>query len=127
MSEKSPKTVSVYPEQIAIYQTEHLLTADVCAFSPQRAAEKLQEPYEVLALDIGGDKLRRAQYKIEDGSLYKTDEQIFPSKQGKGYLAILEKIAEEVTTHQMAVGISSATKMDGSIITRKTNLDEFFA
>ncbi|MFL5759538.1 MAG: ROK family protein [Thermomicrobiales bacterium] len=127
MIEKTPKTVSVYPEQIAIYQTDHLLSAYVCAFSPQRAVEKMQEPTEVLALDIGGDKLRRAQYRIEHGSLAKIDEQVFPSGKGKGYLAILEKIAEEVTTQQMAVGISSATKMEGSVISRTTNLDEFFA
>jgi predicted NBD/HSP70 family sugar kinase len=127
MIEKNPNIVSVYSEQIAIYQTDHLLSAYVCAFSPQDALEKMQEPYEVLALDIGGDKLRRAQYTIEHGSLYKTDEQIFPSSKGKGYLAILEKIAEEANARKMAVGISTATKMDGSVITRTTNLDDFFA
>jgi predicted NBD/HSP70 family sugar kinase len=127
MIEITPKDVSVFSEQIAMYQTDHLLSAYVCPFSPQKAIEKMQEPYEVLALDIGGDKLRRAQYTIEHGSLYKTDEQVFPSNKGKGYLAILEKIAEEATTRNMAVGISTATKMAGSVITRTTNLDEFFA
>jgi hypothetical protein len=127
MSEKTPNIVSVYPEQIAIYQTDHLLSAYVCAFSPQKAVEKMQEPSEVLALDIGGDKLRRGQYKIGNGSLYKTDEQVFLSKKGKGYLAILENIAEEAAAQNMAVGISSATKMEGSIVTRTTNLDVFFA
>ena len=87
----------------------------------------MQEPYEVLALDIGGDKLRRAEYRIEHGSLYKTDEQVFSSSKGKGYLAILEKIAEEAATQHMAVGISTATKMDGSVIARTTNLGDFFA
>jgi predicted NBD/HSP70 family sugar kinase len=127
MSEKTLKTASIYPGQIAIYQTDHLLSAYVCAFSPQDALEKMQEPYEVLALDIGGDKLRRAQYTIEHGSLYQTDEQIFSSSKGKGYLAILENIAKEAAARHMAVGISSATKMEGTIVTRTTNLDVFFA
>jgi len=44
-----------------------------------------------------------------------------------GYLSFLERLAEEATARNLQVGISSATKLDGSIITRTVNVPMFLA
>lgn len=114
------------PEQIALYQGKHLLTHDVCRFDPVQAADKLRKHRDVIAVDIGGDKIRRATYSIRKGELTRIDEEILQSKKGAGYLAFLERLAEEAIAKDLRVGISSATKLDGSIITRTVNLPLFF-
>ncbi len=114
------------PEQIALYQSAHLLAHDVCRFVPAQAAGQLQQARDVMAIDIGGDKIRRAIYSLRDGRLLKQDEEIFQSRKGVGYLAFLERLAEEAIARDLRVGISSATKMDGNIITRTVNLPVFF-
>lgn len=114
------------PEQIALYQTEHLLTHEVCRFDPEQAASKLQAPRVVMAIDIGGDKIRSAIYALGDGELRKRDEVIFQSRKGAGYLAFLERLAEEAIAKDLRVGISSATKLAGSVVTRTVNLPMFF-
>lgn len=113
------------PEQIALYQTDHLLTHDVCQFDPARAADALQTPSDVLAIDIGGDKIRGAIYAIGAGHFTKRDERFLQSRGGAGYLAFLESLAEEAESRNLRVGISSATKMDGSTISRTVNLPHF--
>lgn len=119
----SPRYV---PEQVAHYQGELLLTQAVCRFDPVAAVRCLERPRTVLALDIGGDKLRAAEYAIGHGTLERRSEREFRSKGGAGYLAILEELARESADRDLRVGISSATKMDGSVITRTVNLPLFF-
>lgn len=116
------------PEQIALYQGDHLLTHEVCRFDPKRAAAGLQEPREaaVMAIDIGGDKIRQATYSIHNGTLTRLNEHILRSKRGAGYLSFLERMAEEAIAKDLRVGISSATKLDGSVITRTVNLPVFY-
>lgn len=115
------------PEQIALYQTDQLLTHEVCRFDPAVAAERLRDERDVLAIDIGGDKLRSARYAIRDGTLTRRDERVTRATRGAGYLAILERLAAEARADDLAVGVSSATKMEGSVITRTVNLPDFFA
>jgi predicted NBD/HSP70 family sugar kinase len=114
------------PEQIALYQTDHLLTHEVCRFDPARAAAELQVEREVMAIDIGGDKIRSAIYRTGDGTLTKLDERVFRSRKGTGYLPFLERLVAEATERDLRVGIASATKMEGSRITRTVNLPVFF-
>lgn len=114
------------PEQIALYQTEHLLTHPVCRFDPARAASRLHEPQTVMAIDIGGDKLRWATYSFGNGGISKRDESVFRSRKGEGYLSILERLARHAIANGLRVGISSATKLDGSVVTRTVNLPIFF-
>lgn len=114
------------PEQIALYATDHLLTHEVRRFDPGLAVRSLDEPRDVLAIDIGGDKLRHAVYALGDGGVRKLDEVIFRSRQGAGYLDVLERLARDAAASDLPVGISSATKMDGSVITRTVNLPVFF-
>jgi predicted NBD/HSP70 family sugar kinase len=114
------------PEQIALYQTAHLLTHEVCRFDPVRAASGLQVEREVMAIDIGGDKIRSAIYRAGKGTLTKLDERIFRSRKGTGYLPFLERLAAEAAERDLRVGIASATKMEGSRITRTVNLPVFF-
>lgn len=44
------------------------------------------------------------------------------SRSGAGYLAVLEDLAREAERDDIPVGISSATKMEGSVIARTVNL-----
>ncbi len=114
------------PEQIALYQTGHLLTHEVCQFDPARAVAELQAEREVMAIDIGGDKVRSAIYRTGKGALQKLEERVFRSRKGVGYLRFLERLAAEAMERDLRVGISSATKMEGSRITRTVNLPVFF-
>ena len=113
------------PEQIALYQTDHLLTHDVCPFDPVAAAATLQPSADVLAIDIGGDKIRGAVYSTGEGTFTKGTERFLQSKGGTGYLAFLESLAAEATSRNLRVGISCATKMEGSTISRTVNLSRF--
>jgi predicted NBD/HSP70 family sugar kinase len=115
------------PEQFALYQTDYLLTHPICPFDPVEARRRLGTRQEVLAIDIGGDKLRSAIYAIRDGTLDKRDEQVLRSKGGAEYLPVLERLAHEAEARDLRVGISSATKMEGSVITRTVNLPVFLA
>jgi len=116
----------VVPDQIALYQTEHLLTQDVCRFDPEQVVDRLREPRDVMAIDIGGDKIRSAIYSIREGRFTQQTEEIFQSRRGVGYLTVLERLADYADANDLAVGISSATKLDGSVITRTVNLPVFF-
>lgn len=114
------------PEQIAQYRTDHLLTHDVCRFDPQRAAGRLRGARDVLAIDLGGDKVRKARYSVRNGELVYGPEQALQSRGGAGYLSFLEQAAADATATDLRVGISSATKLDGSVISRTVNLPVFF-
>jgi len=114
------------PEQIALYESSHLLMHDVCRFDPAQAVVKLQTSREVMAIDIGGDKIRGAIFSVGDGNLTKLDECSLQSKGGAGYLSFLERLAEEAKAGDLGVGISSATKLEGTRITRTVNLPVFF-
>ncbi len=114
------------PGQIALYQTDHLLTHHVRPFDPRQATHRLQDARDVLAIDLGGDKVRRARYGVRDGTLAKGDEETLQSRGGAGYLAFLERAAADATASEWRVGVSSATKLDGSVISRTVNLPVFF-
>lgn len=120
-----PSLPAHVPEQIALYQTDHLLTHDVCRFDPAVAAGTLQPTAEVLAIDIGGDKIRGATYTIGEGRFTKRTERFVQSRGGAGYLTFLKSLATEATSRNLHVGISCATKMDGTAIGRTVNLPLF--
>jgi predicted NBD/HSP70 family sugar kinase len=122
-----PGTLPTYvPEQIAHYLGDELLTHPALHFDPAAAAASLDEPREVIALDIGGDKLRRATYAIGSGELTLQEQEIHQGRGGAGYLAHLERYAAEARERGVPVGISSATRLEGSVITRTVNLPVFF-
>lgn len=114
------------PEQISLYQGEHLLSHDVCDFAPARAVALLRSRQDVLAIDLGGDKIRCATYGIRSGTLVRHNERVLRSLGGRGYLEFMERLTEEAAAKNLSVGISSATKMRGSIIERTVNLPVFF-
>lgn len=118
---------AVVPDQIALYQTDDLITQPVCRFDPAAAARRLGERQDVLAIDLGGDKLRSARYAIGDGALITRDEQVLQARGGAGYLTRLEHLAREAEAANLRVGVSSATKMAGSVVTRTVNLPVFLA
>ncbi len=110
------------PEQVAVYQTDALITQPVCRFDVAEAVAALRDGRRVVAIDIGGDKIRSARYSIQDGAMVRGDERVTQSRGGAGYLDILEDLAREAARDDLPVGISSATKMDGSVIARTVNL-----
>ncbi len=114
------------PEQIAQYQTDLLLRHEICAFDVRRAIDQIPSAGDVMTIDIGGDKARVARYASRNGHLVKLDEEVLHSSGGAGYLAFLEHQAREAADGTLRVGISSATKLDGSIVQRTVNLPVFF-
>jgi predicted NBD/HSP70 family sugar kinase len=113
------------PEQVADYQTDALITQPVCRFDPARAVAALGAERQVIAVDIGGDRIRAARYTTSDGALHRGGERALQSRGGAGYLSFLEGIAREAAAENLPVGISSATKMAGSVIARTVNLPIF--
>jgi predicted NBD/HSP70 family sugar kinase len=114
------------PAQVALYQGAHLLCHDTCRFDAAFAVRNLQGAGPVLAIDLGGDKIRSAIYDLGDSFLRPGPEHVLQAKGGAGYLAFLERLAAEAEARGLRVGISSATKMDGTRIARTTNLPVFF-
>lgn len=110
------------PEQIAAYQTDALIRQPVCRFDVGAAVAAMRDGRQVVAVDIGGDKIRSARYTVQDRTLVRHDERVTQSRGGCGYLDILEVLAREADRDDLPVGISSATKMDGSVIARTVNL-----
>jgi predicted NBD/HSP70 family sugar kinase len=99
----------------------------VCRFDPAVAARRIQTRQDAIAVDIGGDKIRGASYTLDAGTLARGDEHALQAKGGAGYLAFLEGLAADAVSRNLRVGISSATKMQGSVITRTVNLPVFLA
>ena len=120
----SPRLPAFVPEQVAAYRTAELIVQPVCRFEPA-AVSALRDGRQVLSVDIGGDKIRSARYRIRGGLLTRVDERETQSRGGAGYLVILEGLAREAEREDLPVGISSATKMDGSVIARTVNLPAF--
>jgi predicted NBD/HSP70 family sugar kinase len=110
------------PEQVAAYQTDELITQPTCRFDPAAAVAALVDGRQAIAVDIGGDKIRSARYTVRNGLLTRGEERALQSRGGSGYLAALEDIAREAERDDLPVGISSATKMEGSAIARTVNL-----
>jgi predicted NBD/HSP70 family sugar kinase len=114
------------PEQIALYQGDHLLTHPAFPFDPRQVASAMQDRQQVVAVDLGGDKIRRATYTIERGILTQGPEEVLQARGGAGYLAFLERLAAEAAETGIPVGISSATRLEGTVISRTVNLPVFF-
>ena len=114
------------PEQVAVYQTDHLLAHFAFPFDPVQAANALQRDQYVIAIDLGGDKIRRTDYRIRAGRLIPEAEEVLQARGGAGYLAFLERVAAEAAERQVPVGISSATRLDGTVVTRVANLPVFY-
>lgn len=113
------------PGQVAIYQTDHLLAHIAFPFDPVAAVNALQHDRNLIAIDLGGDKLRWAEYQVRDGHLERGVEEVFQARGGEGYLARLERIAADAQRRGLRVGISSATRLDGTVVTRVANLPVF--
>lgn len=135
VAERHAKPVNIPPveslpahvsEQIALYQGDHLLAHPAFPFDPTQVARAMRESQRVVAVDIGGDKIRRATYTIENGILAQGPEEVLQARGGAGYLAFLERLAEEAAATGIPVGISSATRLEGSVISRTVNLPVFF-
>ena len=114
------------PAQIAHYQGNHLMIHESGQYDAGAAVEALQADRQVLAVDLGGDKLRRATAIAGRGTLAVTETDRLQATGGTGYLAFLERLARDAATSHVPVGISSATRLEGSVVRRTVNLPIFF-
>jgi predicted NBD/HSP70 family sugar kinase len=118
--------IGFVPEQVAVYQTDHLLAHPAFAFELAEAVTALQHDQDLIAIDLGGDKIRRADYQVRDGHLVRGDEVVHQARGGDGYLPFLEQVAVEAQERRIPVGISSATRLEGTVVSRVANLPVFY-
>jgi predicted NBD/HSP70 family sugar kinase len=122
----STNVPSFVPEQIALYQTDHLLThTAIPAFDLDRTLAAVAACPGAIAIDLGGDKLRVATYAQTGGRLRLGDEVVHRTPGGAGYLDVLREVAAHAHNRGIPVGISAAVRLDGSVILRTTNLQAF--
>lgn len=113
-------------EQVALYQTDHLLTHPVVGgFDPELVQNRATTRPEVIAIDLGGDKLRIATYTQSHDRLTLASEVVHRVAGGAGYLDILRYVAEDARIRRVPVGISAAVRLEGSVVVRTTNLQSF--
>jgi len=124
--EPEQRLPSYVPEQVALFQTNHLRRHDTLAFDPAQAALSMAAWSGVIAVDIGGDKIRTARSTFQGGSITHRDLRTLQANGGAGYLAVLQAQAAIAAETGFRIGVSSATKMVGSRIERTTNLPVFF-
>ena len=103
-----------YPSQVSLFSKDSLHTTPALSFNPHHFLDSLKarNGTRILGIELGGDKLTSQLYEVVDQDLVPVSRfNAFYSKQGKGYLKELEKLAAglDPTTH---VGISFAGPLD---------------
>lgn len=105
-----------YPLQIERYTLASLDARPAGLFNPHRVKEVLQQSQgqEVVAIDIGGDKLRVGDGKVSPEGKFKIGKvDVVANSEGEGdwgknYLIAFEKIGKEARDSNIPVGISTA-------------------
>ena len=120
-----PLRADYVPAQIHLYQSNHLLIHDVLAFDPEQAVHGIASSVGVMAIDLGGDKVRSAQYSFTKGATSVDSQSVHQALRGAGYLDFLQDRAAEAERLGLPVGISAAIRLDGSRVLRTTNLPVF--
>lgn len=101
---------ALLPEQIDAFTPE-----SIHAQSEGALEIKLPEGRSVIAVDIGGDSLTAASIKVVDGELQHTLlADLSDVKDGQGYMAALEGIADFAEEEQLTIGLSYAGPKDGT-------------
>lgn len=117
-------------EQLLLFTPEALRVRQALIFNSQVALETVNGTIgrQVMAVDIGGDKITRAIYHVgSNGKLNTIDEKTSNSQNGTGYLEILEGIALEAACKRMPVGISVAGVVEGNCLRENRNIPVFVA
>jgi predicted NBD/HSP70 family sugar kinase len=78
---------------------------------------------EVIAVEIGGDKIIAARFQPRDGTLKQTTKTLLRvSNGGMGYLQVLEELAGQARAEGLPVGISVAGLTDGTKLVAAANM-----
>lgn len=118
-------------EQVKQFTPESLKAKPTCRFDPQVALARLQasNDKEVISIDIGGDKLMAAFYRIRDGTLQRKTEEVIvrQSNGGSEYVDVLEELAGMARHAGTPVGISFAGPTAGTKLVAAPNLPTLLA
>lgn len=113
-------------DQLEYFTPDLLRSKSIGRFDAAVAHQTLRtrDNQAVVAVDIGGDKLESATFRLKEGVLIPDfhNKIIMPSLGGRGYLAQLEMIAKEVNAKNYPIGISYAGVVDGTKIINGPNI-----
>lgn len=94
-------------EQLESFRKDNLHTQKVRDFNFDELVN--HNGQEVVAVDIGGNSVVAARYKVENGDVVMLGESnSFISENGRGYLEFLEELAQGIKDENPSVGISCA-------------------
>jgi predicted NBD/HSP70 family sugar kinase len=121
-------TPDLIPEQIARFTRESLRARATRRFDPHLTQNVLVAgaTSDILAIDIGGDKLITASYRIRDGELKPNEPVVLQNEGGRGYVEYLEELASHARRNKLPVGISLAGPTEGTKLVAAPNLPALF-
>ncbi len=104
--------------QLARFDRKSIHAVRLMEFDPATALERLKakEGQKVIGADFGGDKGVTQLFVVRDGVLVASDEfkDRVESDDSSGYMESLERTAEFARSHNIPVGVSWGTPLDGS-------------
>jgi len=105
-------------EQLSLFTQNAMHTTNAGTFELAEASRALAEKssQQLVAIDMGGDKIVANLFTIQDGQLRKQPELdlLLKSRHGEGYLTILEQAAHFATERAIPVGVSYAGIIQGT-------------
>jgi predicted NBD/HSP70 family sugar kinase len=104
-------------EQLDLFTRESIRANPVGYFDPVEAQESLnqQNGKEVIAVDLGGDKIAATSFLVVNGKLQPKDNlKSLQSTGGKDYLNFLEQVSHQAERNNTPVGISFAGPLEGT-------------
>jgi predicted NBD/HSP70 family sugar kinase len=121
---------SLLPEQVARFTPETLRARSTGRFDPRLAQGVLtaSATSRVLAIDIGGDKLVAAFYRVRGGELDQMRAEVVRRREqgGRGYVDLLVRLASDARRNMYPVGISFAGITEGTKLLTASNLPAQF-
>ncbi len=103
--------------QMSQFAIDKLKGNEAQDFQLQQAQQRLHdlEGREVVGVDIGGDKIVAATFRIQQGKLaFQGAPTQYESNFGEGYLPFLKQLSEKITPLALPVGISIRGPVDGT-------------
>lgn len=122
-----PKLVD---SQVAQFTIESMQAIRTRTFNPHATLKSWSAngKTEVVAIDIGGDKLIAASYIVGQGGLTQEGKPLVKrGTAGAGYIDVLEEVSSLARTKALPVGISYAGPVQGSKVLAGVNLPSFMS
>lgn len=118
----------LFPEQLTKFNKESVSAKGVRVFNPRTLYQsiKISPGKEVVAVDIGGNKIAAATYKVSEGRLWQIDTpKELKSTNGSGYLGFLEEVLEESEKKELPVGIAFPGAVEDNSVIDDPNVRNF--